>query len=180
MVEKFESTRVCRCCGIERDIANFDLGGNRKPIHVCRKCRYAQQTISNLRNLLPEELSERQTARLNESQEWLQKCKEATGYVTNTRRAVERVDFTNQMDIAAMQAASAKKHDERVARAQALRAANPDTAVNLSNEMLMYNSGPQLAEAGFTYKEAEIWIKNNIDPSDPDYDALMDKTLEIA
>lgn len=180
MVERIGNTRVCRCCGIEREINNFDLGGNRKPIHVCRKCRYAQQTISNLRDVPTDKLSDKQRARFEDAQSWLDKCREATGYVTSSRRSVSRVDFTNEQDIAAMNAAAAKKHSERVARAQALRAANPDTAVKLSRELLESCTATEIAEAGFTFAEVDAWIQNNIDKNDPIYDQLVDKAFHIS
>lgn len=180
MINEVETTRKCRCCGIEQDIKNYDLAGNRRPIHVCRKCRYAQQTIANLRNVPPAELSFKQSDRLRAAKEWLETCRQNTGYVTNTRGGgVSKVDFRDPQALVAMSVANKKQHEERVARAIALRQAFPDKVQPLNRTMIEACTPELLAESGYTFEEVYDWVSANIPEDDPAYEELLDKSFHI-
>lgn len=101
MSERDESTRVCKCCGIERSINEYDLNNNGRPIGLCRKCRRAQQTVSNLRNR--EVLSTRQTENLVRATEWLELCHQATGYTSGSRAKRSSIDLGDPNEIAELQ-----------------------------------------------------------------------------
>lgn len=179
MIKAIETTRKCRCCGIEQDINNFDLAGNRRPVHVCRRCRYAQQTVSNLRNVPAEDLTIKQADRLQGAKEWLETCRQNTGYVTNTRGTANRVDFRDPQALVAVAVANKKQHEERVAKAIAIRTAFPDKAQPLNRAMIEACPAELLAESGFTYNEVYDWIVANIPEDDPMYEELIDKSLHV-
>lgn len=179
MINTIESTRKCRCCGIEQDIKNYDLAGNRRPVHVCRRCRYAQQTIANLRNVPANELSIKQADRLRTAKDWLETCRQNTGYVTNTRGATNKVDFSDPQALVAVAMANKKQHEERVARAIATRQAFPDKMQPLNRNMIEACSPELLAESGFTYTEVYDWVENNVPKDDPMYEELLDKSFHV-
>lgn len=107
MSERNESTRVCKCCGIERSINEYDINNNGRPIRMCRKCRRAQQTISNLRNR--DVLSEAQHERLLEATQWLKLCQQNTGYIPGSRVRRDKIDFADPSEIAKLQQAIANR-----------------------------------------------------------------------
>lgn len=107
MSERNESTRVCKCCGIERSINEYDLNNNGRPIGVCRKCRRAQQTVSNLRSR--DVLSEAQHERLLESTRWLELCQQNTGYTPRSRAKRDKIDFADPTELEKLQQGIAKK-----------------------------------------------------------------------
>ena len=107
MSERNESTRVCKCCGIERSINEYDLNNNGRPIGVCRKCRRAQQTVSNLRNR--DVLSTAQHERLLESTQWLELCQQNTGYTPRSRAKHDKIDFADPAELAELQRAIANR-----------------------------------------------------------------------
>ena len=179
MTNEVETTRKCRCCGIEQDITNYDLAGNRRPIHVCRRCRYAQQTIANLRNIPPAELSFKQSDRLQKAKEWLETCRQNTGYVTNTRGGAAKVDFSDPQALIAVSVANKKQHEERVARAIALRQAFPDKVQPLNRTMIEPFTPELLAESGYPFEEVYDWGSANIPADAPMYEELLDKSFHI-
>ena len=107
MSERNESTRVCKCCGFERSINDYDLNNNGRPISLCKKCRRAQQTISSLRDR--EMLSTCQSERLLAATQWLELCQQKTGYVSGTRVASSKIDFADPTEIAEMQKVIAER-----------------------------------------------------------------------
>lgn len=107
MSERNESTRICKCCGIERSINDYDINNNGRPISLCRKCRRAQQTISNLHNYV--ELSTTQQEKLSNATQWLELCKQKTGYVSGSRARRDRIAFDDPNEIAEMQRAIAEQ-----------------------------------------------------------------------
>lgn len=98
MSERNESTRVCKCCGLERSINEYDINNNGRPIRMCRKCRRAQQTISNLRKR--EVLSDVQHERLVEATQWLELCQQKTGYTPGSRTRQSKINFADPIELA--------------------------------------------------------------------------------
>lgn len=107
MSERNESTRVCKCCGFERSINDYDINNNGRPISLCKKCRRAQQTIANLRNR--EMLSTKQSDKLIAAMQWLELCQQKTGYVSGSRVTHSKIDFADPTEIAEMQKAIAER-----------------------------------------------------------------------
>ena len=105
MTNELITFKTCKCCGVERKSTEFDKGNNGKRIGICRKCRNAQQNVSNLSNR--DDLTLKQEERLNDAIAWLAACKEATGYETRKR---SRVDFNVTEELEKIkQAAEARK-----------------------------------------------------------------------
>ena len=100
MSERNESTRICKCCGLERQITDYDLNNNGRPIGMCKKCRRAQQTVSYLRNR--ENLSTNQVESLRGATQWLELCHQATGYVSGSRTRHGKIDFADPAELAEM------------------------------------------------------------------------------
>ena len=105
MTNELITFKTCKCCGVERKSTEFDKSNNGKRISICRKCRNAQQNVSNLSNR--DDLTLKQEERLNDAIAWLAACKETTGYETRKR---SRVDFSDPEELEKMrQAAEARK-----------------------------------------------------------------------
>lgn len=107
MSERNETTRVCKCCGFERRITDYDINNNGRPINLCKKCRRAQQTMSNLRNR--EILSTKQSDKLIAATQWLELCHQTTGYVSGTRVRQNTIDFEDPDEIAKMKQTIAER-----------------------------------------------------------------------
>ena len=75
--------------------------------------------------------------------------------------------------------ANKKQHEERVARAIALRQAFPDKVQPLNRTMIGACTPELLAESGYTFEEVYDWVSANIPEDDPAYEELLDKSFHI-
>lgn len=173
-----EISRKCKCCGTEQPIESFDLAANRRPIHLCRKCRYAQQTIANLRNVPPENLTARQQDRLQDATDWMQICYETTGFKTGTRRPANAVDFRDTSGLLHKQEEAKKLHHQRVQFGKQMREKGQVPPLTL--ERLREFSGAQLAEFGYTGEDVDNLLEATPGiKAAADYDALYNKAMEV-
>lgn len=166
--------KVCKCCGVEKDVSEFDLSNTKKPISICKPCRRVQQQINNLSKL--KTLNEAQSAKLKAAREYMAACEAATGFVTGGYSS--RVGAVSAKVHAAAATISATSLKQKYAAAQKRRAileANGRPLATPTLEMLKNLRIDDLVDWGYTANECLDVLDAEVNKDLPLYDELFDK-----
>ena len=169
-----EGLKVCKCCGVEKEISEFDLSNTKKPISICKPCRRVQQQINNLSKL--KTLNEAQSAKLKAAREYMAACEAATGFVTGGYSS--RVGAVSTKVHAAAATISATSLKQKYAAAQKRRAileANGRPLATPTIEMLENLRIDDLVDCGYTANECLDVLDAEVNKELPLYDKLFDK-----
>ena len=169
-----EGLKVCKCCGVEKEVSEFDLSNTKKPISICKPCRRVQQQINNLSKL--KTLNEAQSAKLKAAREYMAACEAATGFVTGGYSS--RVGAVSTKVHAAAATISATSLQQKYAAAQKRRAileANGRPLATPTIEMLENLRIDDLVDCGYTANECLDVLDAEVNKELPLYDKLFDK-----
>ena len=165
-----EGTKVCKCCGVENDLNEFDLSNSRKPISLCKPCRRAQQQISIL-SKLPNK-TEAQSARLQAAINYMAACNATTGFTTG--------GYSSKVGINALGAKVPKLGDlhKQYAEAQKRRKLLEENGVVPSAptlEIIMSQPIEFLVDCGYTADECFAVLDSEVNKDMPEYTEIEDK-----
>ena len=169
-----EGTKVCKCCGVEKEISEFDLSNTKKPISLCKPCRRAQQQINNLSKLTT--LNEAQSAKLKAAREYMTACEAATGFVTGGYSSrVNTVATKTHATAATISATSLQQKYEAAQKRRTMLEANGIPLAAPTLEMLESQRIDFLVECGYTANECLDVLDAEVNKELPLYDELFDK-----
>lgn len=171
--------KICKCCGATKPLEAFSLGNNRRPIGVCKECRRQQQIIANYRNVPAAELTTTQALRYQTALEYMNRCKNATGFVTGK--------YSSKIGMPTPSAPSptgqsiknltAKYVAAQQHRKQLEELGVPTQAPTV--EMIRTCTAEFLVDCGYTQKECFDVLDNLITSNDPEYDTIWEKLICI-
>ena len=165
-----EGLKVCKCCGVEKEISEFDLSNSRKPISLCKPCRRAQQQISIL-SKLPKR-TEAQAARLQAAINYMNNCNAVTGFTTGGYSS--RVG----MNAVASKVPSVSDLHKRYEEAQKRRKLLEENGVKPpapTLEIIMTQPVEFLVDCGYTANECYAVLDAEVNKELPTYDEIEDK-----
>ena len=171
-----EELKVCKCCGVEKEISEFDLSNTKKPISICKPCRRVQQQINNLSKL--KTLNEAQSAKLKAAREYMAACEAATGFVTGGYSSrVGAVSTKVHAAAATISATSRKQKYEAAQKRRAMFEASGGTLNAPTLEMLESQSLDFLVDIGYTAAECYAVLDAEVNKELPLYDEIYDKLI---
>lgn len=169
-----EGTKRCKCCGVEKEVSEFDLSNTKKPISICKPCRRVQQQINNLSKL--KTLTEAQSAKLKAAREYMMQCEASTGFVTGGY--CSRVGAVSTKVQVATANVSIAAREQRYAAAQKRRAKQDAAGSPLRTptlELLENCTVDDLIEYGYTAKECLDVLDTEVNKELPLYDEIFSK-----
>ena len=166
--------KVCKCCGVEKEVSEFDLSNTKKPISICKPCRRVQQQINNLSKL--KTLNEAQSAKLKAAREYMAACEAATGFVTGGYSSrVGAVSAKVHAAATTISATSLKQKYEAAQKRRAILEANGRPLATPTLEMLENLRIDDLVDCGYTANECLDVLDAEVNKDLPLYDELFDK-----
>lgn len=173
-----EGLKVCKCCGVEKEVSEFDLSNTKKPISICKPCRRVQQQINNLSKL--KTLNEAQSAKLKAAREYMAACEAATGFVTGGYSSrVGAVSTKVHAAAATISATSLKQKYEVAQKRRAMFEAHGGTLSTLTLEMLKSQSIDYLIDFGYTAAECYAVLDAEVNKELPLYYELEEKLMRF-
>lgn len=165
-----DGTKVCKCCGVEKEISEFDLSNSRKPISLCKPCRRAQQQISTLSKL--QHRTEAQSARLQAAINYMMQCEADTGFTTG--------GYSSKVGLSTVAAKVSKLGDlhKRYEEAQKRRKLLEENGVRQSAptlEIIMNQPIDFLVDCGYTVDECYAVLDAEVNKEMPEYYEIEDK-----
>lgn len=168
--------KVCKCCGVEKEISEFDLSNTKKPISICKPCRRVQQQINNLSKL--KTLNEAQSAKLKAAREYMAACEAATGFVTGGYSSrVGAVSTKVHAAAATISATSLQQKYEAAQKRRAMLEANGIPLAAPTLEMLESQSIDFLVDCGYTVAECYAVLDAEVNKELPLHDELEEKLM---
>lgn len=165
-----EGTKVCKCCGVEKEISEFDLSNSRKPISLCKPCRRAQQQISIL-SKLPKR-TEAQSARLQAAINYMDTCNATTGFTTGGYSS--KVGL-NVLTPKASSVSNLRKRYEEAQKRRKLLEENGVKQQSPTLEIIMTQSIEFLVDCGYTAAECYAVLDAEVNKELPTHDEIEDK-----
>ena len=171
-----EGLKVCKCCGVEKEVSEFDLSNTKKPISICKPCRRVQQQINNLSKL--KTLNEAQSAKLKAAREYMTACEAATGFVTGGYSSrVGAVSTKVHAAAATISAASLQQKYEAAQKRRAMLESNGIPLAAPTLEMLESQSIDFLVDCGYTVAECYAVLDAEVNKELPLHDELEEKLM---
>jgi hypothetical protein len=173
-----EETKVCKCCGATKPITSFDKCNTGKRISLCRECRRAQQTINNFKRR--NDLNDVQAQRLLNAIDYMQRCKEITGFETGHYSS--KVGSTVQSPTMAAGTTNTTSLENLAHKAAIHRAKLKSLGVDLQPptlEVIVHSNVQFLVESGYTRDECFAVIDAEVNHDSDDYFDLSDKLYHM-
>ena len=174
-----DTMKVCKCCGATKPLTTFDKSGSGKRKSICRDCRRAQQVINNFKRR--EDLSPRQNQRLIDALNYMQQCKEVTGFETG--RYSSKVGSTVKTPTMAEDNGSSSMSLENIAyNAAAHRKILKEMGIDLQPptlELIVHSNVKFLVESGYTRDECFAVLDAEVNQDSDEYFELSDKLYHM-
>lgn len=171
-----EGTKRCKCCGVEKEVSEFDLSNTKKPISLCKPCRRVQQQINNLSKL--KTLTEAQSAKLKAAREYMMQCEASTGFVTGGYCSrVGAVSTKMQIATAELSHTVLRQKYKEAQELRAKKEAAGVLQVPPTLDILENFSVSELINQGYRVDELYAVLESEVNKELPLYAELEDKLM---